>query len=141
MDLYNELKDKNIIRKINDRFYEKVYKHPWLSQFFAAVEQDFISAQQSDFIVGAIGGPKLFSGRFPSNAHPHMLITDELFDLREQLLIEAMDEIGAPEKLQIAWLRIDESFRRVIVKKSLSECKPRYGQEALLAFPKPVSRT
>ena len=139
MDLYNELTDKNIIRKINDRFYEKVYEHPWLSQFFAAVEQDFISAQQSDFIVGAIGGPKLFSGRLPSNAHPHMLITDELFDLREQLLIEAMNEIGAPEKLQAAWLRIDESFRRVIVKKSLSECKPRCGQEALLDFPKPAS--
>lgn len=137
MNLYDELTDKNIVKKINDLFYEKVYKHPWLSQFFATIEQDFISAQQSKFIVGAIGGPKLFTGRPPSLAHPHMLITDELFDLREQLLIEAMDELGAPEKLKEMWLRIDQSFRRGIVKKSLSECKPRYKQDTYLFFAKP----
>ncbi|MGY8822887.1 MAG: globin domain-containing protein [Candidatus Latescibacterota bacterium] len=105
--------------------------------FFAAIEQDFISAQQSDFIIGAIGGPKLFSGRPPAFAHPHMLISDELFDLREQLLTEAMNQLGAPGKLQEAWLHIDEAFRHVIVKKSLSECKPRYRQDTFLVLAKP----
>jgi|TARA_B110000495_G_C22926728_1_gene541630 hemoglobin len=66
-----------------------------------------------------------------------MLISDELFDLREQLLTEAMNQLGAPGKLQEAWLHIDEAFRHVIVKKSLSECKPRYRQDTFLVLAKP----
>lgn len=137
MDLFDRLENKNIIKQINEIFYEKIYGHPWISLYFKNVEKKFIVQQQTDFIVGALGGPKKYSGRFPSNAHPHMMITHELYDLRESLLIEAFKEINAPNELQEAWLKIDESFRSSIVKESESELEKRYFTDEILNFEKP----
>lgn len=137
MDLYNQLEDKEIVFKVNERFYEKIYEHPWMSQFFTDISQEFITQQQTDFIIGAIGGPKNFSGRLPSNAHPHMLITNELFDLREAMLLEALEECNAPQELRDAWIRIDESFRKVIVKESVSDLEKRYASDKFFVIPNP----
>ncbi len=137
MDLYNQLLDKTIILRINQHFYEQVYAHPWLSLYFQAVTKEFITQQQTDFIVGAIGGPKLFCGRLPSNAHPHMFITDELFDLRKAMLQRSFQELKAPYELEEAWLRIDEAFRRVIVKNSIEDCKGRWPTDEILDFKDP----
>jgi len=137
VDVFDRLTRKEIIFDVSELFYEKVYEHPWLSQYFKDVDQTFITQQQADFMVGALGGPRAFSGRLPSNAHPHMMITDELFDLREALLKDSLDELKAPEYLKEAWIRIDEAFRHVIVKKTKSECQPRYGNEPILDFESP----
>ncbi len=137
MKVYENLRDKEIIRKVNEVFYEKVYEHPWLSLYFKDVTQEFITSQQTDFITGAAGGPSKFSGRMPSNAHPHMFITEELYDLRTQLLKEAMQEVNAPIELQDFWLKLDESFKNKIVKNSLSECEKRFTTDELLIFENP----
>ncbi|MCB0413293.1 MAG: group 1 truncated hemoglobin [Bdellovibrionales bacterium] len=139
MKAYDLLPDKNIVQKVNDIFYDKVYDHPWLSQYFSAVTKEIISKQQTAFIIGAIGGPKNFSGRIPAQAHPHMFITNELFDLRKSLLIQSLEEAKAPEALREAWLKIDESFRGVIVKKSTTDCSPRWSTDPILNFPNPRS--
>ncbi len=137
MDLYNKLIDKNIINKINEVFYDKIYKHPWIGLFFKNVEQDFITQQQTDFMTGAFGGPQKYSGRIPSMAHPHLFITIELFELRTALLIEAFTETQAPQELIEAWLKIDNSFKNTIVKKDLSECSGRWNTDPILSFPIP----
>ncbi|MCB0390394.1 MAG: group 1 truncated hemoglobin [Bdellovibrionales bacterium] len=138
MDLYQRLPDKNIIKIVNDLFYDKVYEHPWLSLFFEGIEKEFISDQQTAFIIGAIGGPDHYQGRLPSNAHPHMMITNELFDLRKSLLIMALEEAQAPLELKETWLKIDEAFRRTIVKNSINECEKRYNTDKILDFQKPI---
>lgn len=137
MNVYDQLENKSVIYRVNEIFYEKVYKHPWLSLYFQDIDQKFITSQQTDYITSVIGGPKNFSGRLPNNAHTHMLITDELFDLRSQFLLEALDEANAPKELAETWKRIDDSFRNVIVKNSLSECKLRFKSDKLLAFENP----
>lgn len=137
MTLYDQLLDKDIVFKINEVFYDKVYKHPWMSLYFKDVSEEFITMQQTNFIIGSIGGPKQFSGRMPSNAHPHMYITDELFNLRKALLMDAMEEVRAPQELRDAWLKIDEAFRGVIVKKSLDDCEKRFNSDTILAFENP----
>lgn len=136
MDIYSNLKEKSIIRKINELFYEKVYEHQWLAKYFVDVSKEFIISQQTDYIIGEIGGPKLFSGRLPYNAHPHMYLTNDLFDIRESLLKQAFDETDAPEELRSVWLKIDKSFRSIIVKKSLDDCMKRFRSDKILAFDK-----
>ncbi len=66
-----------------------------------------------------------------------MFITDEVFDLRSSLLTEALDEAGAPVELKEAWLRIDSSFRHVIVKQSIDQCSKRYAIDEILSFEAP----
>ncbi len=131
--------NRKMIEDINKIFYEKVYDDPWLALYFQVVEKEKIIQQQTDFMTGALGGENRFAGRKPSKAHPHMYITDELYDLRKSLLIEALEEVGASQELAEAWLRIDEVFRKTIVKKSLSECTGRYRMDPILNFRKPIS--
>lgn len=133
MGIYDILRDKSIIRDVNQAFYDKVYDHEWLSMFFQAVTKEHIINQQTDFITPDIGGPKNYSGRLPYNAHPHMFITDEVFDLRSSSLTEALDEAGAPLELKEAWLRIDSSFRHVII----DQCSKRYAIDEILSFEAP----
>ena len=136
LQLYESLPDKNIIFRVNERFYKKVYEHPWLSKFFSKTDQNFITRQQTDFIIGAIGGPRNYSGRFVADAHPHIFIDEEVFDLREALLEEAMLELKAPEALRTKWLQIDASFKNSIIKQSVDACKKRFFTDEIIHIPK-----
>lgn len=138
MGIYDILKDKSIFRTVNQAFYDKVYDHERLSKFFRGVTKEHIINQQTDFIIAATGGPKNYSGRLPYNAHPHMFITDEIFDLRSSFLAEALEETAAPPVLKEAWLRIDSSFRHVIVKQSIEQCSKRWVTDEILAFEVPA---
>lgn len=136
MSVYDELPDKKIVLRVNERFYEKIYDHSWFSKYFQKVDQDFITQQQTRFIIGAIGGPKEYSGRLVSNAHPHIFINEEIFELRASLLKEALSEMKAPRILVDKWLKIDNSFKGVLLKKTVADCKKRYFTDEILYFPK-----
>ena len=78
-------------------------------------------------------------GRFPVPAHEHMYITEELFELRNSLLIESLRETHtAPEVIE-AWLKIDNAFKKRIVKNSPSECKKRYFTDEILDYENPAT--
>lgn len=134
MAVYDKLADKTVIFKVNEHFYQQVYEHPMLSKYFEAVTQEHITNQQTDFITGALGGPNLFCGRPPAKAHPHMFVTDELFELRKSMLEKSLDHFNASEELKVAWLGIDEAFRRTITKKSVDECQGRWPNDPILNF-------
>ncbi|MCB0333552.1 MAG: group 1 truncated hemoglobin [Bdellovibrionales bacterium] len=134
MDIYDKLSDKTVILEINEHFYDQVYEHPWLSKYFQSVSKEHIVQQQTDFMVGALGGPNMFCGRNPTHAHPQMFITDELFDLRKSLLKKSFKALKISEPLEQAWLRIDEAFRGSIVKSSREECKGRWKSDPIIDF-------
>jgi len=136
MSVYSDLVNKEIIFKVNEKFYELVYDHPWLSKFFQHTDQEFITKQQTDFVTGALGGPKNYSGRLVKDAHTHILVTDELFELRKSLLVKAMEEVNAPQELREAWLKIDDAFKATILKKSVSDCEKRFFTDEILDFKK-----
>ena len=52
-------------------------------------------------------------------AHRQMYITEELFDLRHQILKESLREVRVPEELARRWLKIDYAFKRKVVKDSI----------------------
>lgn len=52
-----------LVYKVNEKFYELVYDDPWLKEVFKVVDQEIITRQQTDFIVGALGGEKRYCGR------------------------------------------------------------------------------
>lgn len=63
-----------------------------------------------------------------------MYITEDLFNMRSQILKESLNEAGVLDDLAVRWLEIDSAFKNGIVKKSLEDCKPRYnGDEILFA--------
>jgi len=122
---------------INKVFYDKIYKHPWLKQYFENIPQDHIENQQIDFMQKVLGGENLYVGKAPPIAHTHMFIPDELFDERKNLLCEAFEETNAHPEMVKKWQSLDESFRRLLVKKSVKECIPRFKTDPILNFTEP----
>lgn len=135
--LFEQIGGMETIQKVHKIFYDKIYSHPWIGQFFKEIDQGVIENQQSDFMAQAMGGPQNYCGAFPIPAHQHMNISEELFELRHELLKESLLEAGLSSPHAESWLKIDAAFRKGIVKKSLADCKPRFASDDVLDFPNP----
>jgi hemoglobin len=128
---------RELTSRVNKAFYERVYRDPWLRLIFDGVPQEHIERQQTDFMVGAFGGPKTYSGRNPGDAHPHIYVTEEMWQLREKYLKEAFVETSFPEDLAAKWIKIDEAFKSRIVKSSPAECTRRFATDRILDMENP----
>lgn len=87
-------------------------------------------------MVQLMGGPKAYGGKSPKSAHQHMVITEELFDLRAQLLSDSIKEAGLPNRLRKEWLAVDAVLKRSLVKKPEKECTVAYATQPILNFSK-----
>ena len=131
----------NLIQKVNNLFYEKIYDDSWLSRIFDGVGREHIESQQTDFIVAAFGGPKKYSGRNPKDAHPHIFIQEDMWELREKYLTEAFEELNISEEIRTKWLKIDHAFKSAILKDSISECFGRFKTEPIINIPNPHKKS
>lgn len=107
------------LQKVHKIFYDKIYVHPWLKVFFEGHNQQAIENRQTSFMAEKMGGAIEYRGKDLKMAHRRMYITQELFDVRQELLRESLQEAGVPEELARRWLKIDNAFKRMIVKDSI----------------------
>jgi hemoglobin len=135
--LFDRLGGRPTLETVHKIFYDKLYAHPWLGQLFSHVSQPLIEAQQSDFMSYLMGGPKIYSGRMPIDAHMHILITEEMFALRHELLRESLQEAAVSEQESKEWLAIDLAFKKVLLKKSREDCEVRFKGDAIVDIPNP----
>ncbi|MEJ2653063.1 MAG: group 1 truncated hemoglobin [Gammaproteobacteria bacterium] len=105
--------------KVHKIFYDKIYAHPWIGQFFIGHNQSSIEKRQTRFMAVKMGADIPYLGKEMKMAHRQMFITEEVFELRSQLLREALEEAGVPMALAKRWLKIDSAFGCQIVKKSI----------------------
>lgn len=117
--LYNLVGGLQVLQKVHKIFYDKVYAHNWLGQFFVGHDQQAIEDRQTSFIAEKMGGPDLYLGKEIKMVHEAMYITSELFDIRKGLLESALEEVGLDENLRLRWLKIDSAFKHHIVKDSI----------------------
>lgn len=128
------------LERVHRIFYDKIYAHPLMRQYFAGIDQKHIEKQQTNFMAGNMGGPRRFAGLTPKSAHQHIFVTEELFDLRHGMLRDSIREAGISGILEMDWLRIDAAFRKALVRQSPDECSPRYPGQAILRFVEPARR-
>ena len=138
LEYFESIGGRQSLITINKIFYDKIYKHPWLRQYFEKIPQEHIEIQQVDFMQKVLGGKNVYVGKAPPIAHTHINITDELFAERKKLLCEAFVETNAHPEMRQKWLSLDESFHRVLVKKSLAHCVPRFKTDPILDFKNPL---
>ena len=135
--LYDQLGGKPCLEEVHRIFYDKLMSHPWLKQYFVGRKREHQESQQTDFMTGLFGGPQIYGGRMPKSAHQHLFITEEVFQLRHDMLADALDEAGVPPDLKARWLGHDLKIKYALVKSDLSECKPRYPTDTIIAPAKP----
>ncbi len=126
------------LQKVHKIFYDMVYAHPWLKQFFAGHNQELIENRQTTFMGEKMGGPVEYLGKPLRMAHRNMYISRELFDVRQALLRESLQKAGVADELAARWLRIDNAFMQTIVKNSIeSFYKNSFAYEKRLIIPRP----
>ena len=128
------------LRLVHRLLYAKLFAHPWLSGYFVRSDREIVQSQQTDFWAQLMGGPKLYGGRSPRDAHVHLFLPAEVFAIRHRLLEEALVEAGVGPDLRQKWLAIDASFERAIVNRSPDECYGRYRTEQVIIVPRPDGR-
>ena len=87
-------------------------------------------------MVQIMGVPKAYAGKSSKLAHQHMVITDELFELRSEILSASIKEAGICNDLRKEWLDTDRGLKRALVKTSEAECSVSYPNQPILNFPK-----
>ena len=86
----------------------------------------------------AFGGPNVYCGRLPVAAHEHIHITGEVFETRNVLLRESLDEAGVGPEVADAWMKLDNAFRSSIVKTGTDQCRKRFIIDEILDFRDPL---
>jgi hemoglobin len=135
--LFEQLGGRPTLERVHKVFYDKIYAHPWLKIFFLERDQELLENQQTDFMTANMGGGKIYFGKLPKPTHKHMFISEELFDLRNEILRESMEICRVPKNLAEHWLKIDYAFKHSLVKKDIGECEKRYFTDEIIIAPKP----
>lgn len=117
--LYEAVGGLPTLKKVHKIFYDKIYAHPWLKQFFAGHNQEAIEGRQTSFMGEKMGGPK-YLGKPIKQVHENMYITPELYALRHEILKESLTEAGVAEEPATRWLKIDDAFMKQITKTSVA---------------------
>ena len=128
-----------MLNRVHKNLYGKIYAHPWLGQYFQDKPRWLQEEQQTNFMMKLMGGEVRYMGKTPRAAHQHMVITEELFALRQALLDQALVEEGVAVSLREEWLAADATMKPLIVKNSAAECKVAYAEQPILDFKNPES--
>ena len=139
-NLYELIGGRATLEKVHKIFYDKIYAHPWIGQYFQNIQQDVIEIQQTEFMSQAMGGPAMYCGKLPIPTHRHMFISENLFELRTQLLKDSLNESHVGPAHQEAWLKIDQAFKKGIVKSKVADCQLRFNTDEILDYKDPEKK-
>ncbi len=130
-----------VLDQVHKIFYDKIYFHPWLGQYFAEHDQLAIERRQTQFMAEKMGSDVDYFGKGMKMAHRAMYITQEMFEIRKVLLTESLAEAGVENELAQRWLKIDSAFQRQIIKDSIEDFYSETWQfEKRVIFPKPQTQ-
>lgn len=107
--------DAKAIRAAVDIFYDRMLADPALSGMFESGDLDRLRSHQRAFLLQALGGPSLYSGRDLRRAHTGLGITADQFEVAIVHLIASLREVGvAPDVIDRAAMDV-RALRTVIV--------------------------
>lgn len=133
--LFERLGGRDCLDRVHKALYDKIFVHPVFGVFFEGKDQTHQQDQQSDFMAMIFGGPKRYCGRMPRDAHQHLFITREMFELRQRILAKTLEECGVAPELRELWLAADRRFESQIVKDSVGDCRKRYNTDTIIVAP------
>ncbi len=115
-EMWQALEEGPLLSRILEDFYDRVFDDERLAPFFHGVTKRRAIEKQFLFVRQQFTGEKVFFGDRPRNAHHWMVISNELFDYREYLMVECLRRHGLAEPLVQRWRAMEERFRADIVK-------------------------
>jgi len=115
-EMWLALGEGELLNEILRDFYDVVYKDVRLSPFFSGITKQRSIEKVYLFFKQLFSGEKVYIGDRPRNAHHWMVISNELFSYREEIMLGVLRKHGLSEHLVERWRKAEESFRMDIVK-------------------------
>lgn len=115
-ELWAALQEGKLLSAILTDFYTLVYADDKLSSFFIGVTKQRLIEKQYLFIRQILTGEKVYFGDRPRNSHHWMVISDELFDYRESLMLTCLRKHGIAEPMIQRFMEMEGFYRKDIVK-------------------------
>jgi truncated hemoglobin YjbI len=139
--LLKEIGGEKVVTQVHQKFYDVIFEHNWLGQFFYGKSKKALVRKQTEFMVAAFNGPNHYQGDTPAFIHMHMFITGEMIILREKILRTAIIEQGLSDSVANRWLMVDRSFKDAIVKESIDDCVMKCMGQIPITAKKPTPKT
>jgi hemoglobin len=102
--LFEELGGEPVLRKIVDRFVDRLFDDVMIGFFFQAASRERVKAKEYEFAAKHLGAPVEYTGRAIDAAHRRHPIMTGQFMRRLQILRETLEEFGAPERVRKHWV-------------------------------------
>jgi NAD(P)H-flavin reductase/ferredoxin/truncated hemoglobin YjbI len=116
LEMWEALDNGKLLRTILEDFYTDVYNDELLSPYFSHTHKENSIQKQYNFLYQTFSGEDVFFGHFPRNGHHLMVISNELFDYRENIMISKLKKYNLPDHLIDRWVKMEEKYRVQIVK-------------------------
>ncbi|MGZ8256200.1 MAG: 2Fe-2S iron-sulfur cluster-binding protein [Gallionella sp.] len=114
--LWAALQEGKLLREILLDFYTRVYQDPLLSPYFHGITMQRSMEKVYSFMQQVCTGENSYFGERPKNAHHWMVISDEIFSYRENLMRECQQRAGLSAAMSQRWFAIENFYKSDIVK-------------------------
>ena len=122
--LFEELGGEPALRRIIDRFVDRVFDDMMIGFFFRNASRERIKAKEYEFAAQHLGAGVAYTGRPLDAAHARHPIMGGQFMRRLQILKDTLAEFGVPAHIQKHWIEHTESLRSLITADEGGRCDP-----------------
>jgi truncated hemoglobin YjbI len=112
--LYDRL-GEDVIRAAIQTFYRRAFADVFIGYFFYGKNHDELAAQQTDFTIALLGGPRRYAGRPVAPLHGGLGIRPPHFARRQVLMQEVLAEMGVDAALVAEWMALEATLKPLIL--------------------------
>lgn len=115
-ELWAALGEGEVLHKVLADFYGKVYQDDRLASFFEGVTKQRLIEKQFLFMRQILTGEKIYFGDQPRNTHHWMVVPQDLFDYRAEMMKDSLRKFGLSEEMVERFHAIEDYYREDVVK-------------------------
>lgn len=133
--LFEDLGGEPALRRIIDRFVDRVFDDVMIGFFFRNARRERIKQKEYEHAAEHLGAGIEYTGRPLGEAHRAHPIMGGQFARRLMILKETLEEAGVPEHVKQHWLAHTESLRPHITGDQSGECDPTRAKQRVDTVP------
>ena len=118
---FEELGGEAELRRIVDRFVDRMFEDVMIGFFFAHVDRTRLKQREFEFAARELGADIEYTGRPIGVAHGARTIFDGQFSRRLKLLADTLEEFAVPPRVREHWLSRTRALSDQVVK---GPCQP-----------------
>ena len=107
--IFHQIGSEPVLDAAVDLFYEKVLADERIKQFFDGTDMPRLRETQKQFLMYALGGPTIYSGKELRQTHRHMDLTEQHFEAVQKHFEDTLRELKIGNELIEAFLSITAS--------------------------------